>query len=163
MTEASPEVAASVFEILVGEPATFDSSASLLAAEGHIVRFVRGSKATTKAGLFDEFAAALQFPYTFGANWDALSDALGDLDWLGVAFGYYVVIWEADRFLSAEPEHLEAFIQIVKDTNESWSKSQRKPFKVVLQVAPDKAEQAQAQWSKFVGVIPPAVYDTAWD
>ncbi|EFV13058.1 barstar family protein [Segniliparus rugosus] len=161
MTEATPAVSA--FEILVGEPATFDSSASLLAAEGNIVRFIRGDKAATKQALFDEFAAALQFPFHFGHNWDALSDSLTDLDWLGVAFGYYVVIWNTDQFLAAEPEALGTFAKLVQDANETWTKSQRKPFKVVLQVSEDKADQVQAAWGKLVGALPAAAHDTAWD
>ena len=161
MTEATPAVSA--FEILIGEPSTFDSSASLLAAEGNIVRFIRGEKATTKADLFDEFAAALQFPIHFGHNWDALADSLTDLDWLGVAFGYYVVIWNADKFLAGDAESLQTFSSIVQDTNVTWTNSQRKPFKVVLQVAEDKAEQVKSAWSKLVGVIPAAAHDTGWD
>ncbi|MGL6236213.1 MAG: barstar family protein [Segniliparus sp.] len=161
MTEATPAVSA--FEILVGEPATFDSSASLLAAEGNIVRFIRGEKATTKADLFDEFAAALQFPFHFGHNWDALSDSLADLDWLGVAFGYYVVIWNADKFLAGDADSLQAFASIVQDANVTWTNSQRKPFKVVLQVSEGKAEQVKAAWSKLVGALPAAAHDTAWD
>jgi len=35
------------------------------------VRLVRGHKSRAVDGLFDEFAAALQFPYYFGANWAA--------------------------------------------------------------------------------------------
>ncbi|MFD7158495.1 barstar family protein [Kribbella sp. NPDC059898] len=30
------------------------------------------------AGLFDEFAATLQFPYCFGENWDGLGDCVSD-------------------------------------------------------------------------------------
>ena len=48
---------------------------------GHIsVRVVRGERAGDKDQLFHEMAAALQFPYYFGVNWDALNDVLGDLD-----------------------------------------------------------------------------------
>jgi hypothetical protein len=32
-------------------------------------------------GVFDALAAALDFPDWFGANWDALEDALSDLAW----------------------------------------------------------------------------------
>ncbi|ADG98677.1 hypothetical protein Srot_2226 [Segniliparus rotundus DSM 44985] len=161
MSEATRE--GSAFEILVGEPGHFDSSASLLAAEGNIVRFIRGHKAPTKAALLDEFAAALQFPFSFGHNWDALSDSLADLDWLGVAFGYYIVIWDADKFLAAEPEALETFVKIVQDANLTWANSQRKPFKVVLQVSQDKAEQVKAAWARVAGPIPAAAHDTGWD
>ncbi len=46
------------------------------------VRCVRGLKAATRAAFFDEAAAALHFPPTFGENWDAFYDCLTDLAWL---------------------------------------------------------------------------------
>ena len=39
---------------------------------------------TDKASLMRSFAVALALPRTFGANWDALADALQDLPWDGV-------------------------------------------------------------------------------
>jgi RNAse (barnase) inhibitor barstar len=48
------------------------------------VRQVRGAKALSVPALFDEFAAALQFPPYFGENWDALEECLADLRWLPV-------------------------------------------------------------------------------
>src|SRR5947209_1850287 len=47
-----------------------------------VFRVIRGRKARTKSALFDEFAAALQFPYYFGENWDAFDECLTDLSWL---------------------------------------------------------------------------------
>jgi hypothetical protein len=41
---------------------------------GLTVRMTRGRKMRTVDGLFDEMAAALQFPCYFGANWDAFSE-----------------------------------------------------------------------------------------
>ena len=51
------------------------------------VRWVRGHKMRRLADLYDEFAAALQFPDYFGENWDALEECLTDLDWISAA-GY---------------------------------------------------------------------------
>src|SRR5262245_41285350 len=51
-----------------------------LAAPGkRVARVVRGVKCSTATKLFDEFAAALQFPDYFGENWDAFSDCFADL------------------------------------------------------------------------------------
>ena len=46
------------------------------------VRTVRGRKIRTVGRLFDEMAAALQFPYYFGENWPAFDECLADIDWL---------------------------------------------------------------------------------
>jgi hypothetical protein len=43
---------------------------------GSVVRFLRGKKMTTAQGLYDEFAAAFQFPYYFGNNGDAFDECL---------------------------------------------------------------------------------------
>ena len=46
------------------------------------VRTVRGRKMRTVGRLFDEMAAALQFPHYFGENWPAFDECLADIDWL---------------------------------------------------------------------------------
>src|SRR5262245_17994548 len=69
------------------------------AARPVAARMIRGQKAETTAALFDEFAAALQFPAHFGENWDALSDCLTDLEWLP-ADAYILCITSALRFLA---------------------------------------------------------------
>ncbi|WP_199922364.1 barstar family protein [Microterricola viridarii] len=46
---------------------------------GLTVRVVRGRKMRTLRPLFDEFAAALQFPLYFGENRDAFYERLSDL------------------------------------------------------------------------------------
>jgi RNAse (barnase) inhibitor barstar len=65
------------------------------------VRRIRGTRCRTTDGLFDELAAALQFPAYFGANWNALSDVLADLRWLP-AEAYLFVIEDADVLLADE-------------------------------------------------------------
>lgn len=62
------------------------------------VKILQGNRMRTEAGLFQEFAAALQFPYYFGSNWDALDECLSDLEWLP-ADGYLLFLSEAQRVL----------------------------------------------------------------
>lgn len=46
---------------------------------GVLVRRLDGRRMTDPAGVFEEFARALEFPDYFGRNWDALVDCLDDL------------------------------------------------------------------------------------
>ena len=55
----------------------------------------------TLDALFDEMAAAFQFPYYFGENWDALDECLADLSWLPAA-GYVILIRESSEVLALE-------------------------------------------------------------
>ena len=55
----------------------------------------------TIASLFDEMAAAFQFPDYFGENWAALDECLADLSWLPAA-GYVVLIRESSEVLALE-------------------------------------------------------------
>ena len=41
-----------------------------------------GQQNEIASGLFDEIAAACQFPYYFGENWPAFAECLGDMSWL---------------------------------------------------------------------------------
>src|SRR5258708_36947570 len=68
-----------------------------------VCRVVRGHKARTAAALFDEFAAALQFPCYFGENWDAFDECLTDLTWLP-AEAYVLLIVQSIQLLDKEPE-----------------------------------------------------------
>jgi hypothetical protein len=51
-----------------------------LSGDGLTVRVLRGSRARSLAGFFDETAAALQLPSYFGHNWAALTDCLRDIE-----------------------------------------------------------------------------------
>jgi hypothetical protein len=77
------------------------------------VRFLRGKKMRTVNTLFDEFSAALQFPYYFGENWNAFKECLTDLDWLP-ASSYILVITNADYLLDRDEESFRFFLHISK-------------------------------------------------
>jgi hypothetical protein len=56
--------------------------ATSLAAPGTTVRWLRGKKMSSYAGMFDEVSAALQFPWYFGGNSAAFDECMSDLSWL---------------------------------------------------------------------------------
>ena len=77
-----------------------------------VIRVIRGQRCVDERELFQEFAAAFQFPYYFGHNWDALDECLGDLDWLPGAT-YIVVITNSDRVLSSSPGSLPILCRVL--------------------------------------------------
>lgn len=84
------------------------------AESGLTVRAVRGAKSGTVPDLFNEFAAALQFPYYFGDNWASFDECLADLDWLPLAAGVVIVIYDADQLLkSATSADESTFFKVV--------------------------------------------------
>ncbi len=83
-------------------------------------RTIRGQKARTTQALFDEFAAALQFPYYFGENWDAFDECLTDLEWLP-ADAYILLIENSTHVLETEtPDRLSTFFQILERAGREW-------------------------------------------
>jgi hypothetical protein len=116
------------------------------------VRALRGNKMATAARLFDEFAAALQFPYYFGENWDAFDECLRDLEWLE-ADAYVIVITHAQQVLDCEPpEELQLFFKLLEATAREWgdpkehdSKGPPKPFHVVLQCTEEEVPAVKAR------------------
>ncbi|MFD3510946.1 barstar family protein [Nocardia sp. NPDC058666] len=101
------------------------------------VRELRGAKMRTTAELFDEFAAAFQFPYYFGANKDAFDECLRDLDdFVGDAPGYVAVIRTAHDLLAQQPTEREWFDSAMRDCAAYWARREV-AFRVVLQGDPD--------------------------
>lgn len=94
------------------------------------LRWLRGGRMGTKAGLLDEWAAAAQFPPYFGGTWDAFRDALAEQPGPGAAF----FVLEADRFLAeAPPQEAGTFAAILREVAEERAD---RPFHVVFQAEP---------------------------
>lgn len=102
--------------LLAGSPRDADNAAYALTENGHLVRTVRGTKMASVAAVYDEFAAALQFPYYFGENKDAFDECLRDWrDWLGDGPHLIVVIRDADELLAAAPTQLPWLLSALTD------------------------------------------------
>ncbi|MBF6179768.1 barstar family protein [Nocardia otitidiscaviarum] len=102
---------------------------------GYTAREVRGRRMRTVAGVLDEFAAALQFPYYFGGNLDAFDDSLRDLDnCLAPARGYVIAVRDADELLADEPGQRSWFDSAMTDAADYWAR-RGVVFRVVLQGA----------------------------
>jgi hypothetical protein len=130
---------------------------------GLTVRTVRGRKMRTVDGLFDEFAAALQFPYYFGQNWAAFDECFADMDWLPMNVGIVVLVLDPGDVLADDAEEdlgvlvrlmtraAETYSQPI-DSGEWWDRP-AVPFHVVLQSAPADAVAVRARWQQAGAVI----------
>lgn len=94
----------------------------LLPAAG--ARDVDLRRVRSKRGLLAALARALQFPETFGGNWDALADSLQDLSWLGSA-GIVLHLRSYDRFLAAAPDDAATLQVIVTEAAQFWRSRSR--------------------------------------
>lgn len=125
---------------VLGELAADDgqfSGVRYQAPDHYRVRELRGAKMRTLAGVYDEFAAAFQFPYYFGANKDAFDECLRDLDdFVGPARGYLVVVRDADQLLADQPTQLDWFAEAMGDAAAYWS-TRDTVYRVVLQGRPE--------------------------
>ena len=81
-----------------------------------VARVVRGSKSRASHALFDEVAAAWQFPPYFGENWDALDECLADLEWLR-ASAYVLFVADALLLLGGGVAGcaFRLFVEVVSD------------------------------------------------
>jgi len=95
-----------------------------------IARTIRGHRCTTKTTTLQEWAAALQFPSSFGNNWDAFEDCVRDLDWLN-ARRVVVMITCADQMLPRSAKEFATLIDILR------SAQKETPFLVVLHSKPE--------------------------
>jgi hypothetical protein len=75
----------------------------------------------TTEDMFNEFAAALQFPYYFGGNWAAFDECLRDLEWLP-ATGYVISIFDsADMLAKEEGSQLDSLLEELESVSVEWS------------------------------------------
>ena len=130
--------------VVIDLPSLADRLLRLVAEDRYIaVRIVRGTKMKTEMQLFDEFAAALQFPYYFGENWDALNECINDLSWMP-AERFVLVITNAAEALAETTDAFRTLMEILCDAGREWSKAspgtrpwapEPRPFHVILQVS----------------------------
>ena len=79
-------------------------------------------------------AKAIQAPDWFGHNFDALSDALGDLTWLDgddESKGYVLLLQNADENLNLTAAEKQLVTEIFNETVTYWQ-SEGKPFWVFI-------------------------------
>lgn len=135
------------------------------ATRGLTVRVVRGQKMRTDEALFNEVAAAFQFPSYFGENWDALDECIVDLEWLAPGSGYVLYVVRADEVLADEREwSIGVFVRVLNKAIMEWGTEvaqgewwDRPPvaFNVVLQVDPQSADAGRSRWIAAGAAVDP--------
>jgi len=106
---------------------------------------VRGEKATDEARFFDELAAALQFPYYFGENWNAADECITDLYWLSGSS--FLFIFDSAHYLLSESDRgFRILLDVLTDAHDRWHRETadfgadgRRPiaFQSILACEPD--------------------------
>ncbi|MGW0177372.1 barstar family protein [Rhodococcus sp. NPDC003322] len=124
--------------LLAGVPRDADNAAYALSESGYAVRRVRGTRMPTVPAVYDEFAAALQFPYYFGANKDAFDECLRDWqDWLGAAPDLIVIVRDAGALLGDQPGEVPWLLSALQDAG----------IRVVAQVAALDSAALARRWT----------------
>jgi hypothetical protein len=144
--------------LLQGDARLVGSAVNGWVESGLTARVVRGRKMRTVGALFDEFAAALQFPRYFGENWAAFDECVAELETLPAGAGYVVVITEPDQVLSdAGAEELRRLVEALESAAMAWSQPVELgewwdrpaiPFHVVLAGEREQVEDAVRWWSR---------------
>jgi hypothetical protein len=72
-----------------------------------------------KQAILLRIANALDFPGTFGRNWDALADSLRDLSWLP-ASGFALLFENGGDLQQAEGDAFDTLLEIFEETGQEW-------------------------------------------
>ena len=155
------------FLCLEAEPEEASEAISGWLDAGLVVRLARGRKMRTWQGLFDEFAAALQFPWYFGENTDAFDECIADLAWLPPQNGYVIVLSEPEQVLiDAGAGALDALVSSLQGAAEQWAAPVELgewwdrpavPFHVVLQPTSSDAPAVVKRWTDVGASVVPFV------
>lgn len=113
-----------------------------------VARIIQGGHCHTPQTLFQEWSAALQFPYYFGHNWNAFDECLTDLEWLPGSC-YVFIVTCIDSVLPDLDRDFTVFVQSLKWASQEWKIPNRyntnwpaAPFTVVFHAEPGEAEAA---------------------
>lgn len=169
LKQAPPDAALLVAEI---DTASADHAAFCWRRAGLTVLVVRGRKMRTSAALFDEFAAALQFPSYFGENWNAFDECVSEIDWIPLGDGFVILVEDADQVLADADDDdtldvlVGSFVLAFETygapiAQGAWFDRPPVPFHVILQVEPAVAPDTHARWTaagaqlRVVDLTPP--------
>lgn len=114
---------AGVFFVAAGDLATLGAAAH---DAGLMPRQIDLMDCANKATLLLRISVALDFPHTGGRNWDALSDALRDLQWLG-GQGYVLLFHGAGEMHEVDERSFDTLVGVLDEARTYWA-SRDVPF-----------------------------------
>ena len=132
--------------LVVADERDMDDS-TYVAMQGHagaLIRLIRGARCKRDSGVFQEFAAALQFPYYFGHNWDAFDECINDLSWVQFE-SCTLVLTNVDQILEGSDEAFGILMQLLTKAATEWAVAGRasprtrspRVFRSILHTRPD--------------------------
>ena len=104
---------------LIGE-STLDVLGEEACVQGHLVRRISLAACRDKRDLLRRIAEALAFPPTFGMNWDALADCLGDLGWLPPVGGYAWLFDHVEDLRNASASDFDTLCGVLDGACACW-------------------------------------------
>src|SRR5437899_6242680 len=118
------------------ESTLFDRAVAIITSNPKAaVRTIRGRKSQSLASFFDESAAALQFPYYFGENWNAFDEVMGELSWLP-AEAYLLLFTSADLLLrDASDADFRILVETLSEVHAAYAKGPKLVFHAAFQCA----------------------------
>lgn len=120
---------------------------------------LRGWRMRERERVFDQFGALLQFPRYFGANWNAFSDCIRDLDWLR-ADGFLLVLLDAPDILrDGDPDEFGLLLRLLEESAAAFSQPSEFrpawPFHVLLHATPERANELEQRLGAEGRTVPP--------
>lgn len=110
------------YRLVEDDARSHDAIVAEAEGSGRPYRWVRGRKCTSLTSLFDEFAAALQFPLYFGENRDAFEECLTDMEVGSIGGGLVLGITEPQMVLSEADIDLRWLVDAFARVAEDWSR-----------------------------------------
>lgn len=97
----------------------YNMNLNISANKNSAARYLRGKKCIYLPSLFNEFSAALQFPYYFGENWDAFDECLNDLSWINGS-ELALFLSEFNLVLQGDEKNKDRFLTILQLAILEW-------------------------------------------
>jgi len=110
---------------------------------GLLVRRIELDGCRDKQVLLLRIGTVLDLPAGWGHNWDALMDALRDLEWMP-APGYVLLFEAAGQLQASRPHELETLVGLLQEASQWWAGNDV-PFWAFLAVEGGSATTVQSR------------------